>query len=64
LKQTSTLSARNAAHVSHETDTQAHSRAFPKKQYANSISLAKMGPGTHPDIPTKETQIDDTDTTS
>lgn len=40
LKQTSTLSASNAAHVSHKTAPQAHSRAFSKKQYGNSVSLS------------------------
>lgn len=30
----------NSAHASHTTGTQAHSRAFPEKQYANSASQA------------------------
>lgn len=60
-KHTSTLSLSNAAHVLHKTATQAHSRAFPKKQYANSLSLVKLGPGAHPNPLAKETKINDAD---
>lgn len=61
LKHTSTLSLSNAAHVLRKTATQAYSRAFPKKQYANSLSVMKLGPGAHPNPVAKETKISDTD---
>lgn len=61
LEHITTLSLSNAAHVLHKTATQAHSRAFPKKQYANSVSLAKLGPAAHPNTLTKETKNNDTD---